>query len=130
MHVSSYAIRSHMLWRTGSLYFSSRTTVPGKQGGMTSETPPSIESDGFSARWTRIIRKLHKPIMKFLHAVTSMSARNPKRTITIVLVFSIGLFVVGSLTNFTLDVGDQLWTPRNSKPVEVSSIRLQDISIY
>jgi hypothetical protein len=119
-----------MVWRTGFSCFSSRTTVPGKQAGMASETPPSVESDGFSARWTRIIYKLRQPIMNFLHVVTSTSASNPKRTITIVLVLSIGLFVAGLFTNFTLDVGDQLWTPRNSKPVEVSSLRLSDISRF
>lgn len=54
-----------------------------------------------------------------LKMTSGFAAENPKLTILSVITFSVGIFVLGLMTNFTLDTGDQLWTPKGSKPVQV-----------
>jgi hypothetical protein len=56
-----------------------------------------------------------------LHAVTSKSASNPKRTIGAVVLLSLLLFIVGFLTNFNVNVDkDIIWTPSGARPVQHS----------
>jgi hypothetical protein len=95
--------------------------------GRKSKGTPTESGGGFSEKWTRMVYKLRVPIVKALQAMTSVAANNPKRTITGIIVFSIGIFVLGLVTNFTLDTSEQLWTPKNSKPVDVSTSRFVNL---
>lgn len=76
---------------------------------------------GYSAKWSILVNKLRQPIIKFLHALACTSANNPKRTITFVITLSLGIFIIGLWTNFSVDVGDHIWTPKDSKPVKHSN---------
>jgi hypothetical protein len=54
-----------------------------------------------------------------IHKITHVSAVNPKSTIIGVVIFAIGILVLGLFTNFSVDVDeDVLWTPRGSNPVK------------
>ena len=69
-----------------------------------------------SKRWTALINKGHKPLVAFLQAITHVSSRNPKRTILAVIFLTIFMAVTGLLTNFNVDVDEEvLWTPRDSQ---------------
>jgi hypothetical protein len=79
----------------------------------------SLQSRTFSAKWTRAVNAARVPILKALHTITGLSAQNPMTTIATVIILSIGLFVIGLVTNFSVDVDeDVLWTPKDSKPVQ------------
>jgi hypothetical protein len=74
---------------------------------------------GFSQKWTSAINWIRAPILKGIHKITHVSAVNPKSTIIGVVLFAIGIIVLGLLTNFSVDVDeDVLWTPRGSNPVK------------
>ena len=76
-------------------------------------------ASNFSLRWTNAINTFRKPLYDCLHCITEMSARNPKRTIILITMLSVGLLMIGLATNFTVDTDtDLLWTPRDSKPVQ------------
>ena len=68
-----------------------------------------------------MIDAIHYPIMKFLHFLSGIAARNPRKTMLTVVTLSIGIFVLGLFTNFSVDVDeDRLWTPENGKPIQHS----------
>jgi hypothetical protein len=74
---------------------------------------------GFSSQWTAAIDYLRIPILKAMQAITRFSALNPKSTIAGVVFFSIGIFVLGLFTNFSVDVNeDTLWTPKGANPAK------------
>jgi Niemann-Pick C1 protein len=77
------------------------------------------EGKGFSARWTGAINTIHGPIMKGLLWTSGTAARNPRKTVAGVTFLSFFLLIVGFLTNFSVDVDeDVLWTPENARPVK------------
>jgi len=81
----------------------------------TLRTPLAEETKTLSQKWTNIVRQLQAPIVRLLHMITSLSARNPKRTISFMTFLSFFLLLVGFLTNFNIDVEEEvLWTPRDS----------------
>jgi len=95
---------------------------PSSTKSMTADTANSKEMSTFSAKWTQIIESIHKPIMNALRWLTHLAAANPKRTIGSILFLSIGLLVIGLLTNFDIDVDEGvLWTPENSRPIQHSN---------
>jgi len=78
-------------------------------------------SNSFGAKWTNVIHRFHHPILRILHKITNIAALHPKAVIASVVVFSIGIFALGFVTNFNVDVDeDTLWTPRDSHPVRNS----------
>jgi len=87
-------------------------------GTSESEATLSDEPRGCSAKWTATVNSICAPILKGIQKMTHSAAVNPKSTITAVVVFSVAIFVLGLLTNFTVDVDeDTLWTPKGSNPV-------------
>lgn len=67
--------------------------------------------DTFSQRWTNQVNRIRAPILSSLHFVTNKAARNPKRTVLFIIVFSLALLLVGLSTNFKMEGDeDRLWT--------------------
>jgi Niemann-Pick C1 protein len=85
----------------------------------TTTTPtPTLPDYAWSSQWTAIVNRLRAPILAGIQVLTGVSAKNPKRTIGIVVMSSVLLFVVGLYTNFSVFVDENvLWTPMNSPPV-------------
>jgi predicted RND superfamily exporter protein len=103
-----FSIRIYFIHSTTALLF-----------GPTPEANQKCSAETFSAKWTRVVGMTRTPIVATLQSVAGCSARNPKRTISAVLIVSIVLVVVGIFTNFNVDVDeDILWTPRNSKALQ------------
>jgi hypothetical protein len=74
---------------------------------------------GVCSRWTKMVHRIHQPILKALLYITSIAASNPKRTIVAVIALSFLLVVVGLLTNFEVVADDDnAWTPADSRPVK------------
>jgi hypothetical protein len=89
------------------------------QGSSDNEKPYSQPQLTYSARWTAIVKQLHKPILKFLHFITLRAATNPKITVVSAIVVSSLLLVVGFLTNFNTEYDEEAaFTPRNSLTLE------------
>jgi hypothetical protein len=73
---------------------------------------------GFSAKWTEMVKTIHRPLLKGMQSVTSKAAYNPRRTILAVVVLSALLFVGGLFTNFEVATDDDtVWTPAGARPV-------------
>ena len=73
---------------------------------------------GFSAKWTEMVKTIHRPLLKGMQSVTSKAAYNPQRTILAVVVLSALLFVGGLFTNFEVATDDDtVWTPAGARPV-------------
>ena len=73
----------------------------------------------FSKTWTHAVLMIRKPIMFFVHTITSTAASRPKLTICLTALISLLLAVTGLFTNFTLITDEySLWTPNGSKVVE------------
>ena len=69
-----------------------------------------------------MIDKIRTPLMLVLHWITSLCARHPRRTVSLVSLLSIALVAIGLFTNFSVDVNeDTLWTPDNGKAVSHSA---------
>jgi Niemann-Pick C1 protein len=69
----------------------------------------------YSQRWTKFVLRTQVPLHRFLHFVTSRSARNPRRTVVGMTLLSLIIMAIGLSTNFNIDVDeDSLWTPRGS----------------
>lgn len=79
-----------------------------------------LRDEGYSSAWTTIIHKrMHRPMLKGIHAITSTSASYPRRTIGLVIFISLLLFVSGYLTRFDLRAdGADDWAPSNSLPAK------------
>jgi Niemann-Pick C1 protein len=87
----------------------------------TSLANPTLPDYAWSVRWTAMVNRLRAPIVAGIQVMTSVSARNPKRTIGVVVATSVFLFVVGLFTNFSVNVDENvLWTPKNSPPIRES----------
>jgi hypothetical protein len=73
-----------------------------------------------SSVWTTLIHKrMHRPILKGMHAITSTSASYPRRTIGLVIFLSVLLFASGCLARFDLRAdGADDWSPFNSLPAK------------
>lgn len=69
-----------------------------------------------SRQWSEfVIRTFHVPLIRGLHYLSGMSARNPWRTISIISFISIMLLVTGFMTNFVMNTDENLlWTPSTS----------------
>ncbi len=71
-----------------------------------------------AAKWYRFVKSLHQQINKTLVLLARNSAKNPKSTITTVIVISLAVLVIGLFTGFNVDVNeDTLWSPRGSGPL-------------
>jgi Niemann-Pick C1 protein len=80
------------------------------------------DSNGCSAKWTRGINHLRRPVMIFLQALASTSARKPRLTILAICLLSTFLMLAGLATNFYFEVDEAaLWTPFGSKPKQDSA---------
>lgn len=67
----------------------------------------STSPSSFSQRWTSTIQTyLHAPILSGLHRITNFTARRPKTVIASVVTISILTFVLGLVTNFSMDVDE------------------------
>jgi Niemann-Pick C1 protein len=89
-----------------------------------------VEKDTWSKKWTRIVKKVHVPIMKSILFFTKIASKYPKQTICAVTLLSFSLVVIGLFTNFNVDVDeDVLWTPMQSKPIQYMNW-IQDDSNY
>eukprot|EP00549_Striatella_unipunctata_P007214 CAMPEP_0118691254 /NCGR_PEP_ID=MMETSP0800-20121206/10574_1 /TAXON_ID=210618 ORGANISM="Striatella unipunctata, Strain CCMP2910" /NCGR_SAMPLE_ID=MMETSP0800 /ASSEMBLY_ACC=CAM_ASM_000638 /LENGTH=867 /DNA_ID=CAMNT_0006589005 /DNA_START=310 /DNA_END=2913 /DNA_ORIENTATION=- len=72
-----------------------------------------------SQRWSRAIECIRSPMLKAVYAISHHAASYPKTYVIGTIIFSLGLMVLGLLTNFAIDVDeDALWTPMNSKPIQ------------
>ena len=91
-----------------------------------SDSKHSSTKVSFAEKWALAVNSVRSPILKVLHALASTSARNPKRTISLITLISIGLLVIGLFTNFTVEADDEtVWTPKNSRAIKVSGLRLK-----
>jgi hypothetical protein len=82
-------------------------------------TVPKASDGGVCSKWTKMVHRIHQPILKALLYITSIAASNPKRTIVAVIALSSLLVVVGLLTNFEVVADDDnAWTPADSRPVK------------
>jgi hypothetical protein len=71
--------------------------------------------------WTKVVERNHRPITWFLQLLTSLAARNPKRTVAIVTAVSLTLLVAGFYTNFYIEVNEGiLYTPVRSLSLELT----------
>ena len=88
-----------------------RSTVERQQPPVEQSPKPKT----FSEKWSALIQRTHMPVIRFLQVITSLAARNPKRTVCSVVAISVSFLVAGLLTNFhlELDEGD-LWAPKDS----------------
>lgn len=72
---------------------------------------------GFSATWTSLVVKFRAPFDSIIKRLAIVSATNPKMTIALVVLVSLGLMGGGLATNFRLEVDENtLWTPQDSFP--------------
>ncbi|GAX11141.1 hypothetical protein FisN_9Hh232 [Fistulifera solaris] len=68
-----------------------------------------------SQKWTKFVLRTQVPLHRFLHFVTSRSARNPRKTVVGMTLLALIIMAIGLSTNFKIDVDeDSLWTPRGS----------------
>jgi hypothetical protein len=68
-----------------------------------------------SKAWTNALVKIRKPVSKGVLVISDAAARNPKSTVTLGIVLSLILVIIGLFTNFHVVVdGDVLWTPTPS----------------
>jgi hypothetical protein len=73
--------------------------------------------EGLSLRWTRLVKRIHKPITRSLFAIARQAVTYPKAFITGIIIFSCCIVVLGLSTNFNVSIDeDVLWTPKNSRP--------------
>jgi hypothetical protein len=85
----------------------------------TRESPPKKTR---SEKWTAMVNATHVPIIKCLQKVTSLSARNPKRTVSAITAISLILVVVGFATNFYVELSEaKLWTPKKSQSMQLTT---------
>jgi hypothetical protein len=79
------------------------------------KSPTPTEQTAFSKAWTSSLVKIRKPISRAVVFTSDTAARYPKTTVTLGIVLSLILVVIGLFTNFYLEVdGDVLWTPTPS----------------
>lgn len=72
---------------------------------------------GFSQKWTSMVHRIHRPILKALHGLTSASASSPGKTIFGSVFLSLLLLILAFFTRFELlDDGADAWTPTDSRP--------------
>jgi hypothetical protein len=98
------------------------TEAPGFQGSAVDsdetkggKAPTSTEVTAFSKAWTSALVKVRKPISRAVVFTSDTAARYPKTTVTLGIVSSLILVVIGLFTNFYVEVaGDVLWTPTPS----------------
>ena len=71
-----------------------------------------------SQKWTNAINAIRLPIMRALLVVSGHASANPKLHIVGAIVLSFLLLVAGLMTNFSIDVDeDVVWTPQNTRPI-------------
>jgi hypothetical protein len=79
------------------------------------KAPTPTEVTAFSKAWTSALVKIRKPIKRAVVFTSDTAARYPKTTVTLGIVVSLILVVIGLFTNFYVEVdGDVLWTPTPS----------------
>jgi hypothetical protein len=63
-------------------------------------------------RWTRLVSKVHRPVLLVLQWLSQSAVHNPIRTIVYIIALSIALTAIGLATNFTYTVDETImWTP-------------------
>lgn len=69
-------------------------------------------TDNFSVRWTRLVSKVHRPVLVVLQASSQLAVRNPIRTLVSITILSVVMAAIGLATNFTYTVDETvMWTP-------------------
>jgi Niemann-Pick C1 protein len=70
----------------------------------------------FSRKWTNVVLRIQRPVIRALFAVSNHAALRPKSYVVGTILLSVFLLVLGLLTNFTMDLDeDKLWTPKGSR---------------
>jgi hypothetical protein len=54
------------------------------------------------------VKKVQAPVLVAVKALAVHSARYPQRTIVAIIFISVGIFVVGLLTNFSIEVDEDV----------------------
>ncbi|CAB9510116.1 Pick C1-like protein 1 [Seminavis robusta] len=66
--------------------------------------------------WVRFMNHVRHTLTEFVVMVSTVAARNPKRTVCIVPLLAMTFIVVGLFTNFNMDIGaDVIYTPYGSR---------------
>jgi hypothetical protein len=66
----------------------------------------------FSVKWTRLVSKIHRPILVVMHKLSQLAVHNPIRTIVYITALSFALAAIGLATNFAYTVDETvMWTP-------------------
>ena len=87
-----------------------------KAGKSSSSCSDAATPKTLSQKWTKLVNATHIPIVWLLQHLTSIAARNPKRTIFGITVISLALVALGFSTNFHIELDEaELWTPSNSE---------------
>jgi hypothetical protein len=69
-------------------------------------------AETFSMKWTRLVSKIHRPVLQVLQWSSQLAVHNPMRTIAFITTLSFALAAIGLVTNFTYTVDEMvMWTP-------------------
>lgn len=94
------------------------TTQVDTPSNVVPQSQPNREDYAWSAQWTAVVNRMRAPILRGIQVMTRASAQNPYRTIALIVILSVGTFVTGLFTNFSVDVDENvLWTPMGSHPI-------------
>ena len=67
-----------------------------------------------SDKWTKMINKFMKPVLKVLLKVTHHAATNPKTYVVSIILVSLALMVIGLATNFQMATDEDVWTAQGT----------------
>lgn len=77
---------------------------------LASNGSASSEEEGSQTlpAWTNFVNQIRSPPSRAVRTLAVHSAKYPKSTIAAVVIFSLGIFVLGLFTNFSVDVDEDV----------------------
>ena len=84
----------------------------------------------FSEQWTRALQSFTTPLLTPILALSNHAATHPKTYMTSIIIFSVGIMLLGLSTNFTQEEAVENWNvprgikkPKPEPPVEVPVVQ-------